>query len=41
MKLLEGIQTYVDGKRLGGAGYAKGIQSLTSTCRKCEPEQHN
>jgi len=33
MKLLEGVQTYVDGKRLGGAGYAKGIQSLTSFCR--------
>ena len=33
MKLLQGIQTYVDGKRLGGAAYAEGIQSLTSFCR--------
>jgi integrase/recombinase XerD len=33
MKLLQGVQTYVDGKRLGRAAYAKGIQSLTSSCR--------
>jgi integrase len=33
MKLLEGVQTYVEGKRSGGTGYAKGIQSLASFCR--------
>lgn len=33
MKLLEGVQTYVEGKRSGGAAYAKGIQSLASFCR--------
>ena len=33
MKLLQGVQTYVDGKRVGGAAYAKGIQGLTSFCR--------
>jgi hypothetical protein len=26
MKLSDGVQTYVDGKRFGGANYAKGIQ---------------
>jgi integrase/recombinase XerD len=33
MRLLEGVQTYVDGKRIGGANYAKGIQSLSAFCR--------
>ena len=33
MKLLEGVQTYVEGKRSGVTGYAKGIQSLASFCR--------
>ena len=31
--LLDGGQTYVDGKRIGGATYAKGIQSLSGFCR--------
>jgi integrase/recombinase XerD len=33
MRLLDGVQTYVDGKRIGGANYAKGIQSLSAFCR--------
>jgi integrase/recombinase XerD len=33
MKLREGVQVYVDGKRLGGADYAKGIQTLSAFCR--------
>jgi integrase len=33
MRLLDGIQTYVERKRFGGANYAKGIQSLSAFCR--------
>jgi integrase/recombinase XerD len=33
MKLQEGVQVYVDGKRVGGAVYAKGIQTLSAFCR--------
>ena len=33
MRLGDAIQAYVDGKRLGGAIYAKGTQSLSSFCR--------
>ena len=33
MKLREGVQFYVDGKRVGGADYAKGIQTLSAFCR--------
>lgn len=33
MRQLDGVQTYVDGKRVGGATYAKGIKSLSSFCR--------
>jgi integrase/recombinase XerD len=34
MKLREALQVYVDGKRLGGAAYEKGIQSLSAFCRR-------
>jgi len=33
MRLLDGVQTYVDGKRIGGAIYAEGIKSLSAFCR--------
>ena len=33
MKLREAVQVYVDGKRAGGADYAKGIQTLSAFCR--------
>ena len=33
MKLREGVQLYVDGKRVGGADYAKGIQTLSAFCK--------
>ncbi len=33
MKLREGVQVYVDGKRVGGAVYTKGIQTLSAFCR--------
>jgi integrase/recombinase XerD len=32
MKLREAVQVYVDGKRAGGADYAKGIQTLSAFC---------
>ena len=33
MKLREAVQVYVNGKRAGGADYAKGIQTLSAFCR--------
>ena len=33
MKLLDGVRTYVEGKRSGGADYAGGTRSLASFCR--------
>ena len=33
MRLVDGVQTYVDGKRNGGAIYAKGIKSLSAFSR--------
>jgi integrase/recombinase XerD len=33
MRLSDGVQTYVDGKRLGAATYAKGIKSLSAFYR--------
>lgn len=33
MKLRDGVQVYVDGKRTGGAVYAQGAQTLSAFCR--------
>jgi len=33
MKLLDGVRTYVEGKRSGGADYAEGTKNLASFCR--------
>jgi site-specific recombinase XerD len=33
MKLRDGVQVYIDGKRIGGAAYAKGIQTLSAFCK--------
>jgi integrase/recombinase XerD len=33
MKLREGVRVFVDGKRVGGAVYAKGMQILSAFCR--------
>ena len=33
MKLRDGVHAYIDGKRNGGAAYAKGVQTLSAFCR--------